>query len=289
MKVLESIGEVRAAVAGARREGKAVGFVPTMGALHEGHFSLIRTARGDGFVVVSIFVNPTQFGPTEDLAAYPRTPDADRAACERLGADVVFMPSAEEMYGPDGEGGLTTVTVARLQDTLCGRSRPGHFDGVCTVVAKLFNIVQPDKAYFGAKDFQQVAIIKRMAADLNFPVEVVVCPTVREPDGVAMSSRNAYLAPRERAQATALIGALRLAEGMIRGARPPAREVIAAVREHLRARAPDGEIDYVQVVEPQTLRDVETTEGPVRVALAVRLGQTRLIDNVRVDAASNGP
>jgi pantoate--beta-alanine ligase len=253
-----------------------------MGALHAGHLSLIDAARDDGgLVVVSIFVNPTQFGPTEDLAKYPRTPEADLAACETHGVDLVFMPQAATMYAG---GGLTEVTVKELSATLCGRSRPGHFPGVCTVVAKLFNIIQPDRAYFGAKDYQQAVIIRRMAADLNFPVEVKVCPTVREADGLAMSSRNAYLDADQRNQAVALIESLRLGEGMIRCSRPPADEVITAMRNHVASRAPAGEIDYVQVVDPQTLQDVAATDQPVLLALAVRIGKARLIDNMLVDA-----
>jgi len=282
MKACETIDDVRRSVAEARVRGESVGLVPTMGALHAGHLSLIDAARDDGgLVVVSIFVNPTQFGPTEDLAKYPRTPEADLAACEAHGVDLVFMPQAATMYAG---GGLTEVTVRQLSATLCGRRRPGHFPGVCTVVAKLFNIVQPDRAYFGAKDYQQAVILRRMAADLNFPVRIKVCPTVREADGLAMSSRNAYLDADQRNQAVALIESLRLAEGMIRCSRPPAREVIAAVRSHIAGRAPAGEIDYVQAVDPVTLQDVATTDRPVLLAVAVRIGKARLIDNMLVDA-----
>jgi len=282
MKVAKTIKEAQSAVAEARRAGRTIGLVPTMGAMHQGHFSLIERARGEcGFVAVSIFVNPTQFGPNEDLGAYPRPVEADLAGCEARGADLVFVPSVEEMYPRES---VTTVAVKRLTDTLCGRTRPWHFPGACTVVAKLFNIVLPDKAYFGAKDFQQAVIVKRMAGDLDFPVEVVVCPTVREADGLAMSSRNAYLTPQERKQATALSGALRLAERMIRQKRPPAKQVIEAVRRHIAADAPDGAIDYVQIVDPYELRDVEKTDPPVLVALAVKFGKARLIDNALVDS-----
>jgi len=286
MKVCETIEGVRGGVAEARAAGRAVSLVPTMGGLHAGHMSLIDAAGADGgFVVVSIFVNPTQFGPSEDLAKYPRTPEADLAACESHGADLVFMPPARAMYG---DGGLTEVTVPALSATLCGRSRPGHFRGVCTVVAKLLNIVQPQRAYFGAKDYQQAVILGRMSADLNFPVEIKVCPTVREADGLAMSSRNAYLDADQRNQAVALIEALRLGAGLIRCSRPPAGEVIAAMRSHVALRAPDGEIEYVQVVDPQTLADVSSTSRPVVLALAVRIGRARLIDNMRVDAGEGG-
>ncbi|MDY6913965.1 MAG: pantoate--beta-alanine ligase [Planctomycetota bacterium] len=282
MKVVKTIEDARRAVREARAAGKRIGLVPTMGALHAGHLSLIDAAAADcDFVAVSIFVNPTQFGAGEDLAAYPRTPEADLAACRARGVELVFMPAAEAMY-PDGE--LTTVSVRDLCRSLCGRSRPGHFDGVCTIVAKLFNIIQPQAAYFGAKDFQQAVVIRRMAADLNFPVEIVVCPTVREPDGLAMSSRNAYLSPAHRSQAVALYESLQLGAKMIRRSRPPAPQVVAAVREHIAAHAPDGEIDYIQIVDPETLKDVETPEGAALIALAVKFGDARLIDNMLVDA-----
>lgn len=283
MIVCRTISETRQAVRDARKAGKVVGLVPTMGALHAGHTSLIDSADDEcDFVVVSIFVNPTQFGPNEDLAKYPRTPEADLALCEQHGADAVFMPDAEEMYGPDGKGGLTTVAVARLSETLCGRSRPGHFAGVCTVVAKLFNIVQPDRAYFGAKDYQQVTILRRLAADLNMPVEIVTCPIVREADGLAMSSRNVYLSTKERQQATALYAALQQARELVQRNHPPAEMVIQAIQDHLTAHAPLGKIDYVQLVDPDTLEDVASTAWPVHAALAVRFGRARLIDNLRL-------
>jgi len=281
MNVAKTIEEIRRMVAAARAAGKTVGFVPTMGALHAGHYSLIAAAStACDFVVVSIFVNPTQFAPGEDLAAYPRTEETDLAGCESRGADAVFLPSVEEMY-PDRP--RTSVHVAELGEGLCGASRTGHFDGVCTVVAKLFHIVAPDQAFFGAKDFQQGAIVQRMVSDLNFPVDIVLCPTVREADGLAMSSRNAYLSPGEREQAPALHAALRAAGELIRREHPPARQVVAAIRRHIAAHAPDGRVDYVQIVDPATLADVETTDPPVLIALAVRLGKARLIDNVLVD------
>ncbi len=284
MIVVEQIDAIRREVARARGEDKTVGLVPTMGALHEGHLSLIDAARdGCDVVVVSIFVNPTQFAPTEDLAEYPREPESDGAACEARGVDVIFVPTAREMYG---SGSLTEITVSELSRGLCGRSRPTHFAGVCTVVAKLLNIVQPDRAYFGAKDFQQVAIVRRMVADLNMPVEIVTCPIVREADGLAMSSRNARLSPDHRSQAVALSRSLGLAERLIRAEAPAAASVEATIRGHLAAAAPDGEIDYIEIVDPCELTDVETTAPPVLVALAVRFGPTRLIDNVLVDAPS---
>jgi len=283
MQIARSIHAVRDAVAAARSAGKTIGLVPTMGALHDGHFSLIDAARaGCDYVVVSIFVNPLQFGPAEDLDAYPRREAEDLAGCEAWGVDAVFLPSAEELY--PGEC-LTEVRVERLSRTLCGASRPGHFPGVCTVVAKLFNIVQPDRAYFGAKDFQQAAILRRMVTDLDFPVEIVVCPIVREPDGVAMSSRNAYLTPEQRRQARALHAALKEAEASVLSHRPSAREVVAAIRGFLASHAPDGAVDYVQIVDPSALSDVEQTDAAILIALAVTFGRARLIDNLLVDAS----
>ena len=282
MIVTRTIDATRDALAGPRTAGKTIGLVPTMGALHEGHLSLVDAARdGCDFVAVSIFVNPTQFAPSEDLDAYPRTPEMDLAACEQRGVDLVFMPDVEDIYG---EEALTKITVDELSQSLCGRSRPSHFGGVCLIVAKLFNIFQPDRAYFGAKDFQQVAILRRMARDLDFPVEIVTCPIVREPDGLAMSSRNKYLSAEERRQAPALHASLVAARERILRDRPPAQRIIEEIREFLAGEAPAGEIDYVQIVDPETLRDVQSTEGPVLVALAVRFGGARLIDNVLVDS-----
>jgi len=284
MKTAETIEDVRASVAEAKASGKSVGFVPTLGGLHGGHFSLIDAARQVcDYIVVSIFLNPTQFAPGEDLDRYPRNTEGDLAACSDRGVDLVFIPSVETMYV---DGALTEVTVKYLSDALCGRSRPGHFPGVCTVVAKLFNIVTPDKAFFGDKDYQQAVVVKRMAADLNFPVEIVTCPIIREDDGLAMSTRNRYLCQDHRRQAAALHGALELAGEMIRRSHPPAAEVIEAVRRRLADAAPDGKIDYVQVVDTQSLRDVEGTSGPVLVALAVAFAGARLIDNTVVDSAT---
>jgi len=286
MDVMERIADVRVAIRAARRAGRRIGLVPTMGALHAGHYSLLDAARRDGdFVAVSIFVNPTQFGPGEDLDAYPRSPEADRAGCRRRGVDLLFAPSVQEMY-PDGPP-ATEVRVGGLSEALCGRSRPTHFAGVCLVVAKLLNIVQPDRAYFGRKDYQQLVIVRRMVRDLNLPVEIVGCPTVREADGLAVSSRNAYLTTEQRRQAPALHAALDRAREEIEERRPPAWDVIETVRAHLRAHAPDGEIDYVEIVDPRTLAPVESTDERVLVAAAVRLGRARLIDNVLVDAAGH--
>jgi len=282
LKVATTIDQVREAVGRARQAGRKVGFVPTMGALHAGHLSLIRAARVDcSFVVVSLFVNPTQFAPGEDYQKYPRTLDADVQACRREQVDLVFAPAADVMYG--GEP-VTTVHVAGLTDVLCGLDRPGHFDGVITVVAKLFNIVQPDAAYFGQKDAQQAVVIKRMAAELFFPIEIAVCPTVREDDGLAMSSRNAYLTSDQRAQAAVLYAALKAAaERVARGERSAAA-LVERITADLEAAGP-CKIDYVSVVDPETLQPVDRVAAPTLVAVAVRIGSTRLIDNLLVDAA----
>ncbi len=281
MLICKTIAEIRQAVASARAACKSIGLVPTMGALHEGHLSLIRACGEQcGFVAVSIFVNPTQFGPGEDYDRYPRAEAADLAACEASGVDAVFMPSVAEMYGDNPTAEIDPGPVGSV---LCGRSRPGHFAGVATVVARLFEAVSPDKAYFGAKDFQQTVVVRRMVAERNMPVELVVCPTVREADGLAMSSRNAYLSADQRRQAAALSQALFRARDMIARDRPPAADVIGAVRRHLAEAAGDGRIDYVAVVDPTDLTDVQTTDRPVLIALAVSFGDTRLIDNVMVD------
>jgi pantoate--beta-alanine ligase len=286
METCETIERIRQVVAEARKAGRSIGVVPTMGALHAAHASLIDAAVRDGhFVVVSIFVNPTQFGPNEDLAQYPRTPDADLALCRLHSADAVFMPSVEEMYPRKG---LTTVSVAELTGVLCGRSRPGHFAGVCTVVAKLFNIVQPDAAYFGRKDAQQAVVIARMIEDLDMPVRMVVCPIVREPDGLAMSSRNRRLTVQDRKQAAQLyaalqLGAERIRQAIAKGGRADPREAIQAMRDHLARHAPLGQADYVEIVDPQTLQSVQEVRGGVLLALAVRFASARLIDNLLVE------
>ncbi|MFP4433034.1 MAG: pantoate--beta-alanine ligase [Phycisphaerae bacterium] len=281
MKIVHTIQEVRSAVTSARRAGKCIGFVPTMGNLHEGHFSLIDAAReGCDFVVVSVFVNPTQFGPGEDYESYPRTLDADAVGCRDRGVDVVFAPSAAEMYP---EGFATTVHVSGVSEILCGASRPGHFDGVCTVVAKLFGIVMPDRAYFGAKDYQQSVVIRRMAMDLNWPVEIEVCPTVREPDGLAMSSRNQYLSPSARQQAGGLQAALQAAADRLRVG-DGAGKAEATLHEQIAARVPDGQIDYAVVRDAETLGPVTEQTRSALLALAVKLDGARLIDNIVVDA-----
>ncbi len=281
MEICKTIEQFRRVLKDARAAGRSIGLAPTMGNLHAGHASLIDRAAADRhFVAVTIFVNPTQFGPTEDFASYPRTPQEDLELCRGHGASVVFMPSVQEMY-PDKA--LTTVRVAELTKGLCGRARPGHFEGVCTVVAKLFNIAQPDAAYFGQKDAQQAAVISRMIKDLNFPIRMVICPIVREPDGLAMSSRNRYLSPQERSQAPQLFAALELARAMIEEAVANASAVTNAMRKQLSAAAPLGQIDYVEQVDPESLMSVETIEKRVLIALAVKFPSVRLIDNMLVD------
>jgi len=274
---VKRIGDVQREVRKARGKGLRIGLVPTMGALHEGHASLIRAARAEcGYVAVSLFVNPTQFGPGEDLARYPRPIQNDLAVCRREGADLVFAPAAAEMYP---EGFATTVRIAGLSEKMCGAFRPGHFDGVCTVVAKLLAIVQPDAAYFGEKDAQQLAIVRRMAADLNLPLEIRGCPLVREPDGLAMSSRNAYLGAEERQRALALSAALAEARKAIESGERSAAAVADMLRRRLQA-ARGVELQYVAVVDPDTLADLDRIGGQALVAVAAKVGATRLIDNV---------
>ncbi len=283
MLKLETIHDLRACLAPFRQAGKRIGFVPTMGALHEGHRSLMRVARRECEVLVaSVFVNPTQFGPGEDFEQYPRPIDADLAACRDEGVDVVFIPSVAEMYPP---GEVTRVSVARLTEGLCGRHRPGHFDGVTTVVAKLFNIVQPDRAYFGQKDAQQAVVIRRMVRDLTWPLEIVVCPTVREADGLAMSSRNAYLSPGERRQATSLHAALLWGKEQIQAGERRVMKLTAGMRGRVEAAGPCW-IDYIELVDAETLEPLSTAAGACLLALAVRIGSTRLIDNMPVDASA---
>ncbi|MBN9123012.1 MAG: pantoate--beta-alanine ligase, partial [Planctomycetes bacterium] len=267
-----TIAEVRRAVAGARGRTAAVGLVPTMGALHEGHAALIRAARAaSGFVVVSIFVNPTQFGPNEDFAKYPRTLEADQKVCAEAGADLIFAPTVQEMYPTNS---FTFVDVAKLGDHLCGASRPGHFRGVCTVVLKLFNIVGPDVAHFGAKDYQQARIIQQMARDLNVPVEVRVEPTVREPDGLALSSRNRYLGAEERAVAPRIRRALTAARERASAGEIDAARLESALAAELSA-VPGARLDYARVVDAETLQPLARLDRPAVAAVAVFLGTTR--------------
>jgi pantoate--beta-alanine ligase len=279
MKVITSVAGMTALARQWRKEGKRIGFVPTMGYLHEGHLSLVRESKKRADVtVVSIFVNPTQFGPNEDFKKYPRDLAKDSAYLEKGGVDCLFSPAAAEIYPP---GYRTFIEVHGLQDRLCGRSRPGHFRGVATVVLKLFNIVGPDLAFFGAKDAQQILIIQRMTADLNLDVEVVTCPLVREADGLALSSRNAYLSPEERKAALVLSTSLRGAERAIAAGERDAAEIIAGIRSMIGAE-PLARIDYVEAVDPLNLEPVAEIRGDVLIALAVYFGTTRLIDNLRV-------
>ena len=276
MQVIDSIDSMRLASREVRRRCRRVGLVPTMGCLHDGHLSLIRKAREvSDFVVVSVFVNPTQFGPKEDFDAYPRDAVRDEDLCSREGVDVLFCPRTEEMYSPSSS---VCVDETELSLGLCGKSRPGHFRGVVTVVAKLFNIVEPDVAVFGQKDAQQVRVVQQLVQDLNFAVEVVVAPIVREADGLAMSSRNIYLSPEERRRATCLYRAIRLAEKLCADGRRDTALIRDRMLEVL-AEAGAADVEYVEIVDYQTLRPVPRIETPSLVALCARIGRTRLIDN----------
>jgi len=280
MEIAETIKSVREKVKAARSRGKKIALVPTMGALHVGHVSLIERAVKDcDFVVVSIFVNPTQFCPGEDLQNYPRPLDADLEICKKAGVDVVFTPATEQMYGT---ANLTWVTVETLTEPLCGRFRPGHFRGVTTVCAKLFNIVQPDIAYFGQKDGQQAIVIKKMVADLNMPLEIVVCPTVREPDGLAVSSRNQYLTQQQKKDAALIYQSLQECRKLIDDGITDTKSIIAEMREIL-SRAPAIKIEYVSILDAETLEQIAYIDRRVLAAVAVRIGQARLIDNIQVD------
>jgi len=279
LKLVTTVAGMKALARQWRKEGRKVGFVPTMGYLHAGHLSLVRESKKRADVtVVSIFVNPTQFGPREDFKKYPRDLDKDSAYLREAGVDCLFHPDASDVYPP---GYRTTVEVQGLQDRLCGKSRPGHFRGVATVVLKLFNIVSPDLAFFGAKDAQQVKIIERMAADLDLSVEVVTCPLVRETDGLALSSRNAYLGPEERRAALVLSRSLRWAEKAVATGERDAATLVAGIRSAIEAE-PLARVDYVEAVDPETLEPVAEVRGGVLVALAVFIGPTRLIDNIRL-------
>jgi pantoate--beta-alanine ligase len=280
MHIVNTITAVRQAVRAARTAGKTVGLVPTMGALHRGHTSLIRAAvQQCNYVVVSIFVNPTQFGPQEDLNAYPRPFEEDCELCCQAGVNLVFSPNPDEMYGGPS---LTWITVDKLTESLCGRSREGHFRGVTTVCAKLFNIVLPDQAFFGQKDAQQAAVIKRMVDDLNIPLTIEVCPTIREPDGLAISSRNDYLNDVERKQAICLFESLQMCKRQIEQGLRSSTELIALVRKRL-DRVPNAVVDYIEIVDNRTFVPVDTAKGTVLIALAVQIGPARLIDNIVID------
>lgn len=276
MKVIKTIEELRPIIKGWKREGLTVGLVPTMGYLHEGHKSLIVKAVSENDkVVVSDFVNPTQFGVNEDLSSYPRDIERDAALCEAAGADIIFHPEPEEMYFPDK---CTFVDMDKLTKGLCGKTRPVHFSGVCTVVSKLFNIVTPDRAYFGQKDAQQLAVIKRMVRDLNFDITIVGCPIVREADGLALSSRNTYLSEEERKAALILNKSLTLGKEMIEAGEKNAAKVREAIIKNMETE-PLAKVDYVEIVDAENLEPVENIEVPVLVATAVYIGKTRLIDN----------
>lgn len=284
MKVAGTIQAVRDLVRAARRKGKKIGFVPTMGAFHIGHISLIEAAvKKSDFVVVSIFVNPTQFGPGEDFEKYPRTFDADLEICRNAGVDLVFAPTKEQMYP---EENLTLVNVEKLTDSLCGQFRTGHFRGVATVCAKLFNIVAPDIAFFGQKDAQQATVIKRMVADLNMPLKIIICPTVRQPDGLAVSSRNQYLTEQQKKNATLMYKSLQKCQEMIDAGITDSRKIITRMRKIL-SQAPSIKIEYISIVDAETLQTIDHITGKVLAAVAVRIGPARLIDNILVDSAKH--
>jgi len=281
MNIVDSVSRMSTLAKITKKDGKSIGFVPTMGYLHEGHLSLARTAKKHtDTVVMSIFVNPIQFAPGEDFEKYPRDLKRDEELAGSAGVDIIFYPSAGEMYPPDYS---TYVTVEGLSDVLCGASRPGHFKGVATVVAKLFGIVKPDIAYFGQKDAQQAIIIKRMAEDLNMGVDIKIIPTVREASGLAMSSRNAYLSFAEKDEALALSLSLKRAELLIREGERSPKKIISAMKDMI-SRNPGVRIDYISIVDASKLKDVSTISGEVLVALAAFVGKTRLIDNVTIKA-----
>jgi pantoate--beta-alanine ligase len=285
MQIVSNIAGLRTALAALRAQQKTIGLVPTMGALHAGHLSLVRAARAQcDAVVATIFVNPTQFGPNEDFSKYPRTFEADRSLLEAEKIDILFAPSNEEIYPA---GASTFVEVEGVGDRLDGASRPGHFRGVATIVAKLFHLVGPDKAFFGQKDAAQVAVLRKMVRDLNFPLEIVVCPIVREPDGLALSSRNRYLSPEERKRALILSRVLHAIEAQ-------AAKSITSTAALLEAGAqvfkgdPETHLDYLKIVNPDSLLEVATTENGALVAVAAWVGKTRLIDNVLIPASQQG-
>jgi pantoate--beta-alanine ligase len=277
MKIIKNIRQMQTWAERSNRRGRTIGFVPTMGALHEGHRSLMRAARKRcDAVVVSIFVNPAQFGPNEDYARYPRDAKGDAALCRREKVDLLFTPATETVY-PKGHD--TQIRVGRIGEVLEGAFRPGHFSGVATVVAKLFQIVRPDAAFFGQKDYQQTVVIKQLVRDLNFPVRIVVGPTVREDDGLAMSSRNRYLSKGERQAARILFKALRGGRALVRRGERDAATVRSAMIRIIR-RERTAKIDYVALAHPESLQPISRIRGPVVLLLAVRIGKTRLIDNL---------
>jgi len=277
MRVVERIAEMQELADRLRAEGKSIGFVPTMGYLHEGHLTLVRRAREENdVVVVSIFVNPTQFGPGEDYDRYPRDLERDLRLCEREEVDIVFHPSVEEMYPRPYR---TYVVVEEISEPLEGKSRPGFFRGVATVVTKLFNIVKPHRAYFGEKDYQQLLVVRQMVKDLNFPIEIIPVPTVREPDGLAMSSRNTYLNTEERRAATALYRGLMAAKALFEKGERDARRLVEECRKVLEAE-PLVRVDYVEICDAEELKPIERVEGPAFLAVAAFVGPARLIDGI---------
>jgi pantoate--beta-alanine ligase len=281
IKVITTVQETKVQIKEWKNQGLTIGLVPTMGYLHEGHQSLIKRAVAENDrVVVSVFVNPIQFAPNEDLATYPRDLEADKKLCDETGANLIFHPEPSEMY-PNGFS--THINMDGLTKELCGKTRPTHFGGVCTVVGKLFNIVQPDRAYFGQKDAQQLAIIKRMVQDLNFNLEIIGCPIVREADGLAKSSRNTYLSAEERKAALVLSQSIRLGEEMVKNGEKNSKAVINAMTEKISSE-PLAKIDYVDVVNALTIEPVDEISGEILVAIAVYIGKTRLIDNFMVSA-----
>ncbi len=285
MKIVETIAEVREQVKQWKKEGLTVALVPTMGYLHEGHRSLMERARKENDrVVVSVFVNPTQFGPNEDLASYPRDLEHDAALCDSVGVDLIFHPTPEEMYP---KGFCSFVDMDVLTKELCGLSRPVHFRGVCTVVSKLFHIVTPDRAYFGEKDAQQLAVIKRMVLDLNLDIEIVGCPIVREADGLAKSSRNTYLSPEERKAALVLSRSIFAGKKLAESGETDAHKLVQAMTDIIAAE-PLARIDYVKVVDLLTMQQIDKLDRPFLAAIAVYIGKTRLIDNFMVQAGGAG-
>lgn len=278
--VAETVAQVREFVAGTRKKGASVGFVPTMGALHAGHRILVRSSVASCDVtVVSIFVNPIQFGPAEDFDRYPKTREEDLAACRAWEVDLAFCPDVTEMYGQSVE---TSIRVRALTEHLCGAHRPGHFDGVCTVVGKLFNIVQPDRAFFGEKDYQQLAVVRRMVKDLSFPIEVEACPTLRDHDGVTVSSRNALLSPAARRAAASIPAALFAAANAVADGQREVDVLTKLITEEIR-KAGAERVDYVSVVDAESLAEVTQLKRPARICVAAYFGGVRLIDNVAVD------
>ncbi|MEA4902859.1 pantoate--beta-alanine ligase [Desulfitobacterium sp.] len=280
MEIVEKISEVREITAEMRRKGLKIALVPTMGYLHQGHLALVKQAKQEGtFVVMSIFVNPIQFGPNEDFSRYPRDLEHDAQLAREAGVDLIFHPAVEEMYPQKNR---TTVQVSELGNALCGLSRPGHFNGVTTVVSKLFHIVQPDRAYFGQKDYQQYLIVRQMVRDLNFPIEVIPVPIVREADGLALSSRNVFLTPEQRQEAVVLSQSLIEAETLIRQGERSVARIEDKIREKITTQS-SGIIDYVEVRSAENLEKSATINEPVLIALAVKFGTTRLIDNYVVE------